>query len=1117
MTFPVTPEYHDAPIFSLGAALSWGPWSPGVCMKRCDNHGGLFPIFARLINFCWFCFKWGLMLGLLAVVVGAVWLYHTMDDEIRRRVEKRIAQHYCGLKVTVRFAKLLEGEGIEIRGLSIVEPGAEGPHAELIYIDEILIRCRTDFEELLSGQPEVTEITIRRPTLRATRRGDGSWSAAKLLPLPRFSARPPPARIESGTIEVFDPLKNPSGTLTLRDVNLTLAAPQAPDRPAETAPVRKFQGTLAGDHLRRAEFEGWVDPQRQSWMIAGSIERLEVSPKLRDALPSPLAEKLVVLGGLRGQAELNFRVACEPSAKSPYEYDLFGRLARGRVDDARLPHPLADVRATFRINNEGFTIDNLVAQSSRATLRLSCKGAGFDQNGPLTLSAEVRRLEIDRPLIDRLPAILQDHWQKYRPRGLIDADVKLSFDGKHWRPDVSVRCLNVSFTHHKFPYRLDDGEGSVNWKDDRLQAHLTAYSRGQPVRISAEMSGVTSGCYGWFEAKGDELQLDEKLMVALGEKPRRVVRSLAPRGTVSFYVRLWRDAPKGPLHKHLLIGANGCSIRYEKFPYPLSNIRGTLEMFDGSWTFRDLVGTNDTGRVTCEGHLAPTLQGNELLLRLTGADVPLEAELRDALRPNMQEVWHSLKPRGMIDLAADVRYLCDSKQLSVGVRAEPHGERTSIEPAKFPYRMEKLRGVMVYRDGHVTLHRFRAEHGPVRLVTGGYGDFMPDGRWHLVLEGLSVDRLRLDRELIHALPGRLKKALLELNPTGPMNLSGSFQLQRGPGPGDPLRSKWDVRVGLHRGSIECGVKLKNVYGGLSLAGEFDGRRFHSRGELAIDSLTWRDLQFTRVMGPLWIDDRQVLLGSWVARRHRVQHAGDDSPGQTAPRPLTARLFGGTVCGDAWVTLGSVPRYGLRADLSRADLARCAREVIAGRQDLRGNLMATVELRGSGRSRNGMVGRGTVRLRDADIYELPLMIALLKILSIRPPDQTAFSRSDIDYRIQGEHIYLDRINFNGDAISLLGKGEMDFNSAIRLTFHAIVGRGDVEIPVLKQLLGQASQQIMLIRVDGNLHNPRTRKELFPDVNKALQQLQGELQSTPPGSFPEARQWSPEFAPEIRGRG
>ena len=191
---------------------------------------------------------------------------------------------------------LVRGEGIEIRGLSIVEPAADGPRADLLSYDECFLRCRTDLQDLLADELEVTQVTIRHPTLHATRRPDGSWSAAKLLPLPKLSKRPPQVTIENGVVEIFDPLKNPASTLTLRDINLTLTptAGVSPDS-------RKLQGTLSSDYFRQATIEGTVDPRRPGFSLVGKVEGLDISPELRDALPGALAAKLGMLGTVRGQ------------------------------------------------------------------------------------------------------------------------------------------------------------------------------------------------------------------------------------------------------------------------------------------------------------------------------------------------------------------------------------------------------------------------------------------------------------------------------------------------------------------------------------------------------------------------------------------------------------------------------------------------------------------------------------------------------------------------------------------------------------------------------------------------------------------------------------------------
>ena len=56
-----------------------------------------------------------------------------------------------------------------------------------------------------------------------TRRADGSWSTAKLLPAPTAGGRPVETCIEGGVIEICDPLRDPAATITLRDINLTLS------------------------------------------------------------------------------------------------------------------------------------------------------------------------------------------------------------------------------------------------------------------------------------------------------------------------------------------------------------------------------------------------------------------------------------------------------------------------------------------------------------------------------------------------------------------------------------------------------------------------------------------------------------------------------------------------------------------------------------------------------------------------------------------------------------------------------------------------------------------------------------------------------------------------------
>ncbi len=360
---------------------------------------------------------------------------------------------------------------------------------------------------------------------------------------------------------------------------------------------------------------------------------------------------------------------------------------------------------------------------------------------------------------------------------------------------------------------MEHGWGTVELKDDVLDVHLTAYGKDQPVLIHARIANPVSGPTGWATIEAEQLPLDDDLFNALPPKSAPFIRSLHAQGNIGFFYKIQRNDARADWHRTLNVAVSDCSIRYEKFPYPLQDIRGTLEMVNNHWTFRDdLVGRNDTGEVKCHGHLTPPGPGQEIYLKFVGTTVRLDEDLRRALRENQQEVWAAFRPQGTIDLEADVLYRFAEEKLDVGVTARPLADRCSIQPAQFPYRMEKLRGTFDYRDGLVKIEKFEAEHGPVKIASAqGYCKFEPNGHWKLLLDQLTVDRLRLnDRDLLTSLPRPMKEALLGLNPRGPVDLGGWFELEGGGPTAGRVRSRWNVDVNFHQASIDCGILLTNL-------------------------------------------------------------------------------------------------------------------------------------------------------------------------------------------------------------------------------------------------------------------------------------------------------------------
>jgi hypothetical protein len=185
------------------------------------------------------------------------------------------------------------------------------------------------------------------------------------------------------------------------------------------------------------------------------------------------------------------------------------------------------------------------------------------------------------------------------------------------------------------------------------------------------------------------------------------------------------------------------------------------------------------------------------------------------------------------------------------------------------------------------------------------------------------------------------------------------------------------------------------------------------------------------------------------------------------------------------------KFQLYTSLENADLSRVMQQLCPGQHNLTGKVFAVVNLGGTSDGVHTWRGQGQVRLKDADIYELPVMVSLLKLLSIQRPDRTAFTTSNMDFRIEGDDLEFTQIDFEGDAISLKGKGWMNSRQEVDLKFYTQLGRDEMQLPFFRPVLGEINRQFLLIEVVGPLDHPHVTKTAFPRLNEQLAQMFPEL--------------------------
>jgi hypothetical protein len=1035
----------------------------------------------------WTLVRWTLPLTVAAVIVAVPLCSQRIGEELRRRVEARLQARFPALQIGVRSASLVDGEGIIVRGLTIGDPVAGG--VEMVAIEEIHLACGTTLTELAAGEPTITAIRLRRPVVQARRDVEGRWNVAAILAA-RNAGPGVPVAIEDASLAVED--QATGRQVVLRSIGIELR----PSDAAAEVPRTLVRGQVGGDLFEQADFEGHIDAHG-GFEVAGHVEALELSPRLNGLLPAagPLATQLA---GLRGRVSLDWTTGGSLTAVEAAAFVIRGTLAGGQFEHASLPQAISDISASFTADRAGIACERLEGHSGSTLLRASGRMEGWTQGADFDLGLEAERLLVGRHWEPFLPASLASQWSKLLPAGEVDLQAAFRRRQGALATDLSLRCRNVSLTYYRFPYRVDRTVGTVTYESGKVTMHLTGLAGGHPVHVEGTADISQPGKPGRIEVRGEGMRIDDALLAALPAKHAEIVRRLRATGTFDFAFRHDRDPrlARG-YHNTLGLRLSRCTMAYVGFPYPLSNVSGSIRMEGDRWTIRDVTGANDTGIVRCTGLLEQDgPRGGELTLHLTGTGVVLEPELRDALPPGMRRIWDDVDPRGAADFTARVRHRIGDRTTDVELEATPVGDTVSIEPAWFPYRLEQLRGRLALKDGQLRFERIRGIHARTTVLTEGSCRFAPDGGWHVSFERLTADRFRADHDVLRALPAGLQQAVAGVRLKGLLSLDGALDIystaprmvtlpdgrtESVPG---PAAAAWDMQLDLEQAALDVGVPLQHVHGGIRLRGTSDGQVWRSLGEVAIDSAIWRGLQLTAIRGPLVIDPAGARFGSPAAA---IFESG-------GPRRLTARLGGGSLQLDGSVAAGEAGRFTVAAALADADLGRLGADLIGGPTASRGRVHGAVEVSGSRAGTHSLSGRGQIRLREADLYELPVIVALLKILRVKAPDRTAFDSGLVDFRVEGPRAYLDTIELSGDAISLVGAGEIDLDSQIKLTFRPIMGESETQLPAMKRLLGGAGGQFLIVHVDGTLADPVSSTEAFPTLAAAVQQLQAQRPGT-----------------------
>jgi hypothetical protein len=1060
--------------------------------------------------------KWMFVLlvtGGMAAGGYAYYLWSESDEILAQKLRDRLQEMVPDWHVDFKHTRFDFQGRIRIRDLSLKAADGKSP---LLDVGEVILTI--DRERMADPLPPVKFVTWSKARLHIVREADGQWNFQKLPP-PRLEKNVlPEFHIEQGTIfaEFHDASSGPSERLQVDKFDLRLIP-----RGARQFLV-KVSAKFPSSEGISAEGNWQVD--EGTWSFSGHVKNLVLDAALSklgahvsedcraglarlDALlirkltggelpatppPAGVTTQHAPPGdpisrlGFRAAADVQFHLSqAEPAA--PKKFNVSVHLLQGVLANPPAPFPLTDLRGQIDFDNQQIRFHELSAQSGQVNFHIP-RGSVSDQGGlrPADFDLKITGLPLDERLAGLLPESARKIYRDLQAGGEADLMARLEFDGRdRWSHDCDLFVRNGSAVHKLFPYRVDQIQGTLKRRANLIDISLQGRAGLQKVVMAGKIRNPGPEAEARLVIETAGIPIDERLRTACPEKIRNVIDQLQAEGDLEGKVTLTRPAGIGQrmaveVDARLSDGTVNC----RHFPYALSGVSGRFHGSGETWVFEEFQGRHGSAEVVLSGDYRRNNAGRlRLLVDFSLEGAPFDRKLHEALPSGPQTVWREFNPDGRLNIEGRAYWRPEGGGQFQLRRFSAELIDVRLLLNSFPYPIHDVSAKVQYDGQKALITGFSGRHDDTTMRFGeGIAEYKPDGQWSVRLEKMFVDDLEATPQFRRALPAKLADVVNVLNPRGKQSISGMVEFKGKCGSGYPVTAAWDTETVYSGATINAGVDLRDVRGKAAFRGTWDGQEAFGEGTIKLNSVKiFNKYQVTDIEGPVSLRGSRLVLGS-EPPEGKIRTI-DPNPS----RRLTARFIEGLVLLDAAVSLGEPMRYRVLLTLREGSLKRYAQLYLTGNNRLAGKMNGNVDLSGVGTNAKNLRGRGNLTISRAALYELPMIAQIFTFLSFVPPDKAAFNNARFAFEIATGKVGFERIDLEGDAINLVGRGAVDFDGNVDMTFASRMGKKTLPIPILHPLLNATTQGWVGVDVRGTMQDQKYEVKTFPQVDDFLHRL------------------------------
>lgn len=1100
--------------------------------------------------------RWMLLIGLGATVVAGgagVHYWNQRHDLVETQLRRGFDQWAPELRLVLGQTRL---DGLHRLTLSDIEVRDRATDQPLLRARRVSVEI--DSQTLFDGQRVVVKsVLVDGADALVVRLEDGRWNwqdyqfkstAASSNSLPQIDVR---------QLRVQLHLKHGEDIPSAR---LLLTSPHFQAVPA-SAHSLDLDGTVEVTGAGALRLTGSCDLASGAWSLGGKLRDItadqklvdlaqNTSPRVRDELqrldhalqrilpprqtvsvdPDPallIGHDISTAPRFQGQLNVDFDIRRQPNQEVPM-FQLLVDIKDGLLSVPGLPIRLADVNAELFVNNE--RADLRVHHSQYEDAQLSGQFAMNTMSGgaPPIASFRMDNLHVGPRLQSMCPPSLQRLFDRFQPDFRVSGSGQAGQrqDGKWVLQNMAAEVNEGRLLHHRFQYPLTNIQATIvqrPLKETNGQVIIdvrdaVGVAGGRPWKATGSWTNPGPSVKSHFVLDVAEFPLDRRFRDALEPKARKVVESLNLTGITT--ARLWFDRPAGEGKKtdvRIEGDVTKASLRFSAFQYEVNQLSGRVR-FDArnneprpsaTWDFRNLTGIHGDAQIFGEGHFTNLPGAGPGVLELTvGAHgLALDSDLYNALPESQQKLWQLIDPAGYCDVTAKIHWTAAPGQHAI-VRFPAETPirifNARIRPRPFPYEMD-VEEVKVSFDpndprfggvAYCDIHSFKASHKDAPIVATGWTKSHPDGQWQVHLDHLTAERLPPDDELRAALPDSWREILTRLHRQGRVSIDESELDFKGVQAGrSDVTAAWNMNMYLHDCTLNAGLDLKHVTGSLTAAGHWDGKHLENEGAIRMESTRVLDMPLTQIQGPYSIADAKLVLGTQEVLESRQLSKVDRS------QRMTAQAYGGTLFVDAVVDSRPGHGYLMFAELENASLQAFARQNMDRAAQLQGNIKGWLALKGEGDSPKDMKGSGQLEISPAALYELPVMLEVLKAFtSLNPGSRTAFDYAMLTFDVRNEQFQFNRVDLVGESMALRGRGSVGFGGDLLLDFYSRPASSRPRIRnLLSNLLVNGATQWAKVEVRGTTSRPQATLLPTAQLDDSVRQFLGAFNPVP-GNVP-----------------